>query len=292
MRKLLMLMLCFTAPLAASQGTPSPGATVTAEAAPGPVRDYVLNTGDVLKIAVTDEPQLSGNQYRIDTDGAFQYPYLGRVLARGKTTRQLQEDVTKGLADGWVRRPQVTVEIEQYRARNIQVVGEVRSPAQYSIQGTTTLLEALAKAGFLLPTAGTEALIMRRGASEADLSAAKAGGVDPSRQIHVNLTALLSGQLDANVELQDGDVVMVLKAEKFYVSGQVKSPGAFTWEPGMTVRTAIIMAGGMAEKGSSRRIRIIRTVEEKGKKVERRINVDQNEPVLAGDTVDVQQRLL
>ena len=77
-------------------------------------------------------------------------------------------------------------------------------------------------------------------------------------------------------------------AERFYVTGYVKQPGSFVLRPGMTVRQAIAEAGGLTDRGSNRRIKIIRRVGEK----EVELDADMSDLVRPNDTIRVPQRLI
>ena len=88
--------------------------------------------------------------------------------------------------------------------------------------------------------------------------------------------------------LQEGDTIFVARAERFYVTGQVRSPGAYTFERGMTVLQAISLAGGLSDRGSNRGIKIMRTTG--GKK--REIGVKLEDLIEPNDTIVVRQRLL
>src|SRR5262249_20533717 len=161
--------------------------------------------------------------------------------------------ITKRLSDGYVRKPQVTIEVEMGRTRFVFVSGEVRTAGKYPLSNQMTLLEALVAAGYVGPTAGTQVLVTRQpdgpslpGAGTAGTKAYPLAGVQ-------------SGAPDANIVLFEGDSVVVPRAEKIYISGFVKSPGAYTHEPGMTVLQALALAGGIdTTKGSSRGIKIVR----------------------------------
>ena len=61
----------------------------------------------------------------------------------------------------WLKRAQVSVEIAQYRSRSIFVLGEVRTPGRYSIEGPMTLLEVIANAGSTTPTASNTIIVQR-----------------------------------------------------------------------------------------------------------------------------------
>ena len=76
------------------------------------------------------------------------------------------------------------------------------------------------------------------------------------------------------------------KADTFFVSGHVRTPGSYVLQPGMTVLQALALAGGITDRGSSRRVKIRRIVD--GELEE--IDVDMTDIVLPGDTVIINQR--
>ena len=71
-----------------------------------------------------------------------------------------------------------------------------------------------------------------------------------------------------------------------YVFGQVKAPGAYPVDKDTTVLQALSLAGGVTDRGSTGRIKIVRTLE--GKKKELKVKLtDLVEP---GDTIIVAER--
>ena len=52
--------------------------------------------------------------------------------------------------------------------------------------------------------------------------------------------------------------VSVLKYREFFISGEVKTPGGYPFQPGLTLRRAVALAGGLTERASEGRITIIR----------------------------------
>jgi polysaccharide export outer membrane protein len=263
-----------------AQTTPSNSASATL-----PRVNYVAGAQDVLKITVYDEAGLSGT-FRVDTDGAIQYPFLGRVVVAGKTLPQIEETLKTQLEAGFVRRAEVAVEIDQYRVRSIFVIGEVRTPGKYPMGAQMSLIEALAAAGSVTPTAGGDVLILHA-AMPTTAQNAEAPEVAPEeRTTRVSLADVQVGR--QNVLLNEGDTVFVQKAEKFFITGQVKSPGAYTYERNLTVLQALALAGGISDKGSGRRMKVIRFVN--GKKVEK--GIDMEDVIEPGDTIVVPQRLL
>ncbi len=240
--------------------------------------DYIVGAQDVLTVTVFGEAELSG-KYTVEQDGTFTFPQIGRVKAGGLTLRNLEQELKTRLADGYLRNPQVAVAIENYRSQRILIMGEVRSPGEYQLNGETTLLAALARAGSTTPTAGREATIVRPKRNPKP-------GDDPSEIIKIDLLELQSGNMALNVALQDGDTLNIVKAQSVFVAGQVKSPGAYAVDPGATVLQVLSLAGGLTDRGSDNRIRIQRT--ENGKKVE--VSAKLTDVVKPGDTIIVRER--
>jgi len=237
---------------------------------------YQIGPQDQLKITVLDEPDLS-TTYRVDADGSITMNYIGKVQAAGLTLPELQERVRSGLAAGFLRNPQVRVEIESYKSQSVLISGEVRQPGKVTMTGAMTVLEALAAAGSALPTASSELTIAH---------AKKPNDPGDATLAHVNWKDLQLGR-GLDVALQDGDIVNVPKAQTFYITGQVRNPGNFVLEPGMTVQQAIALAGGLTDRGSDRRITASRLV--KGKLTD--VGLKMEDRVMANDVITVNQRL-
>ena len=268
----------------ADQAKPAPTATP-----PLPLAAiYQVGASDVLGIKVFGEENLS-NSYTVDSDGSITFPLLGRLQVAGKTTRQIEEQITKLLDADFIRNPQVSVEIATFRSRSIFVLGEVRNPGRYTINGPQTLLEVIAHAGSTTPTASDTIIVQRfKEGIAASVSAALPDDARTAEVLRVSLEDLRQGRLHANILLQDADTIIVPPAERYYVDGFVKQPGSFVIRPGMTVRQAIAEAGGISERGSTRGIKIIRKVN--GKEVE--IEAQMSDLVKPNDTIRVRQRLI
>ena len=248
---------------------------------------YAVGPNDTLAIKVFDEPSLSG-AFRVDADGSITYPLIGRVAVGGRTVREIETHLTQLLADGFLRRPQVSVEIAEYRSRRIFVLGEVRSPGRYAIDGEATLLEVLAQAGSLTPTAGQEILVRRMKDAQAAGEPALPDAAGSVEVMRVNIEDLRDGKSTFDLPLQDGDTIIVEPAPRFYISGFVRNPGFYVLQPNMTVQQAIAVAGGLAERGSDRGIKIQRT--ENGRLVE--LDARLTDMVRPNDTIRIRQRYI
>jgi len=181
----------------------------------------------------------------------------------------------------------VTVVVDQYRSQQIFVMGEVKQPGSLQFTGSMTLIEALARAGSTTERAGMEVMVVRSPSGSGSGAPAPGPNATDANTIRVNLQGLQSGALSQNVPLQPGDTIFVPRAETVFVSGEVRNPGEYVIRTsGMTVRQALALAGGLTERGSSRRVQIVRLVNGK----EMTINVTMQEALKAGDTIVVHER--
>jgi polysaccharide export outer membrane protein len=288
-----------SAPPAASSPTQVPPAAALPQALPTLPRpvveeplEYSIGAEDIVKVTVLGHEDLT-QTIVVQPDGTFIYPLIGRVKAADLTPKELERKITTLLAQGFVRNPQVTVSVQEYRSKTVFVVGEVSRPGSYSMSGRMTVLELLSKAG---PTsaAGVEVVIVRpkvavtgplvpldpSGAPNADITA-------QADLIRVNIRDIQMGQLDKNVLVRPNDTVFVTQAARIFVTGEVRNPGAITFWPEATVRKAINTAGGFSADAATGKIRIVREVE--GKAKELKANLD--DPVLPGDTIIVKAKL-
>jgi polysaccharide export outer membrane protein len=237
--------------------------------------DYVIGAQDVLNITVVGEPDLT-NKFTVEQDGTFTFPFIGRIKAGGVTQRALEEQLTKALANGFLRNPQVAVAVETYRSQRIIVIGEVRTPGEYQLTGDMTLLTALARAGGMTGLSADEALIihaLRHGQTAPDIE-------------RIDLVALHAGNMQLNRPLQDGDTVNLPKAKSLTVGGYVKTPSEISYVRGMTVLQAVMRAGGPTDRGSDKKLTIKRMVN--GKSTD--IKAIQTDIVQPGDTIVVGAR--
>lgn len=109
---------------------------------------YVLDAGDSVRVTVFDQANLT-NTYAVDQSGYVSFPLIGSVAARGKTAKQLEAQIAGQLQQGYLRSPDVSVEIDRYRP--IFIMGEVGAAGQYSYVPGMTVQKAIAVAGGYSP---------------------------------------------------------------------------------------------------------------------------------------------
>ncbi len=125
---------------------------------------YQLDTGDVVRVSVYGEAELS-KSYGVDDAGALSLPLIGPVNVRGKTTQLAAAAITAALASGYIREPSVAVEIESYRPFFIQ--GAVKTAGKFDYVYGMTIRAAISTAGGYSETAErNRAIVYRRQGGE------------------------------------------------------------------------------------------------------------------------------
>jgi polysaccharide biosynthesis/export protein len=111
---------------------------------------YRLGAGDKVRVTVFEQESLT-NTYAVDQSGYLAFPLIGQVPARGYTMQQLEGEIAGQLRNGYLRDPDVSVEMDRYRP--IFVMGEVGAAGQYSYVPGMTVQKAIAAAGGFSPRA-------------------------------------------------------------------------------------------------------------------------------------------
>ena len=222
---------------------------------------YKIGPNDVIRIQVFGEEDLTVER-QVGGDGKIDYPLLGAVPVEGKTVEEIQRHLTTQLGSGYLRHPKVSVSI--IRHRNFYVGGEVKTPGGFPYEEGLTVQKAIAMAGGLTEKS-----------DKAGIKVKRLNGQVPE-------TLVLA--LDAFV--MPDDLIYVAQAQKFYVNGEVKKPGDYSYEKGLTVHKAITMAGGFTDKAATKSTRVLRIMNGE----ERTIEISLDAPVLPEDIIVVPQR--
>jgi polysaccharide export outer membrane protein len=296
----LALALSVLLPQAAPAQSPGAGAQAPALAQPPlpaetATPDYQIGPSDILKVTVYGHEDLT-QTVLVQPDGTFTFPLVGRVKGSDMTPAELEKKIAILLARGFIRSPQVTVVVQEYRSKTVYVVGEVARPGPYPLAGRTTLVEVLAKAG-PTPNAGAEVVVVRPHQAAVvsgpvlptEVAEGEEAAPDKPRAevFRVNMSVIQAGDFEKNLALEPNDTVFVPQAPKVFVTGEVRNPGAYGWFPGMTARQLISVAGGLTPDGSDGRLKVVRQVH--GKSEESKIKLD--DPVKPADTIVVRRRL-
>lgn len=120
---------------------------------------YRLGAGDRVRVTVFEQDGLT-NTYSVDQSGYISFPLVGAIPARGHTAQQMEKAIADKLRQGYLRDPDVSVEIDRYRP--IFVMGEVGAAGQYSYVPGLTVQKAIAIAGGFTPRANQESVDITR----------------------------------------------------------------------------------------------------------------------------------
>ncbi|MEX3009368.1 polysaccharide biosynthesis/export family protein [Hoeflea sp. TYP-13] len=108
------------------------------------VEPYRLDSGDNLRITVFEQEDLT-NTYAIDQAGYIAFPLIGSVSARGQTVKELEGQIAGQLRQGYLRDPDVSIQVDQHRS--FFILGEVNSAGQYTYVPGMNVQNAIAIAG-------------------------------------------------------------------------------------------------------------------------------------------------
>lgn len=153
MRWLPLLALALMLPLTACTTTRSTTYLVETK---GP---YQLDTGDAVRVTVYGDAALS-TTYRVDDSGAIAFPLVGPVPVRGNTTKMAASNIASALANGYMRNPDVAVEVAEYRPFFIQ--GEIGKAGQFPYVFGMTVRAAISTAGGFTDTADRNSAVVYR----------------------------------------------------------------------------------------------------------------------------------
>jgi polysaccharide biosynthesis/export protein len=227
---------------------------------------YTIDRGDILSIVVWDHPELGGtvvtpatggaelssagtppSGFVVDHEGRVQFPFAGALKLAGLTEDQARDLLASKLAR-YIANPNVTLRVQAYRSKRVYIDGEVRSPGLQAINDIPmTLMEALNRAGGLLPSADQSRLVLERG----------------DERYRIDLRELVQKGINpGNVMLAPGDVVRVHSRDesKVFISGEVVTPRALTMHNGrLTLNEALGESGGVSPlSGDARQVYVVR----------------------------------
>ncbi len=221
-------------------------ANLGAQAAVKGPHDYQLGSEDLLEIGVFGQKDLQ-RLVRVNGKGEITMPLLGPVKATGLTPQKLETRLEELYGAQFLRNPQVSVFVKEYRHERVALTGALKKPGFYEMIGPRTLLEMLATAGGLEEKAGDRVQVIRTQGTRKEMPKSNLAGVSSpfapnSETIVIDLKQLAS-QGKPNIVIQPGDVINVPFAGLAYVLGSVNKPGSVPVKSDLTVSQAIAVAG-------------------------------------------------
>lgn len=226
-----------------SETTPAPTSSSTAA-------NYLLRSGDLIKISVFQEDDLT-TEVRIPQSGSIMFPLLGPVPVLGKTVADAQEKIRSLLAQKYIKDPHVNLAVLEYSKLWVTVLGEVKTPGNVEIppDGGLDLLGALALSGGCTDNADAAHVNIRRAVNGQDVI------------LNVNVTDLARDPNAKPFLVQPGDAITVPYVKKWLtILGEVRSPGKVTLptEGGLDLLGALALAGGYTPDADPEHVDILR----------------------------------
>jgi len=189
--------LCVSALLGEAGQVPSPSPSpATQEAAAAEPSPYYIAPGDVLRVAVWKEPELTTEVF-VRLDGRITVPLVGDVKAAGRTTEELSSEIRTKLR-AFLEVPQVTLTVSQAISARFYVVGQVTTSGAFPLSSRITVAQALAIAGGFREFAKRDRIVVVREVH------------GERKAIPFNFRDLEAGiNLEQNIALEAGDTIIV-----------------------------------------------------------------------------------
>lgn len=239
---------------------------------------YPLGTGDVVRITVFQQPDMT-TEARVTESGTLTFPLLGPVEVAGLNTKEVEAKIASSLrVKGFVKDPQVTVTVVQFKSRQISIIGRVLRPGRYPLEeGMYTLTEAIALAGGTSEDAADEVLLLRQRDGK-------------TITVSVDLPTLFksNGAL-TDPEVIGGDTIYVDRYPYVYMYGEVQRPGVYRLQKGMSLMQALSVGGGFTLRASRKDVQINRRDARTGKIIT--FTGQLNDLLLPDDVVYVKESL-
>ena len=238
--------------------------------------EYIIGPKDLLEIEVFGLNDLDTTT-RVSEDGLITVALLGEVKVGGLTKSGLEKKLTQLFKERFLKNPQVTVFIKEYRSQKVSLLGAVNNPGDYELLGRQTLLQIISQAGGLTEEAGKDIILIRK----------QPDGSNTSQEIPVE-DLVEKGDVKLNLVLKPGDIINIPidKTVRVYVFGQVKNPGALEVKKSNipTLLRAIAQAGGFSERASKGNVNIKRK-NDQGEEIQMTVNA---KAIIKGKKKDIQ----
>jgi protein involved in polysaccharide export with SLBB domain/capsular polysaccharide biosynthesis protein len=212
-----------------------------------------LGPGDVLNLGLYGAPELARAEVSIGPDGRISYLEAQDVRADGLTIDELRAALDKDLAN-YRRAPRTMLTLAAFRSKRYYILGKVMTKGVYTLDRPMTVLEAIARAHGL-----ENGLVDRNVVDLADFQ--KSFLARGGKRYPLNFEKLFQdGDLSQNIPIEPGDYIYFPSTDvkEVYVVGEVRLPGAVTYNPDITIMAAITERGGYSERAYKSKVLVVR----------------------------------
>ncbi|MBI4473582.1 MAG: polysaccharide biosynthesis/export family protein [Acidobacteria bacterium] len=159
--------------------------------------EFRLGPDDLIQVFVWQDERLSTDVV-VRPDGKISLPLVGELIASGKTSVELQNEIGERLTPFFETGLVVNVIVKEVNSAKISVLGEVKNPGVYKIKDRATVIDAIADAGGFTEYAKRDNVVVIRVASNGE-----------PRRIKLNVDDL--------IKKSKGEMFYVLPYDKIYV---------------------------------------------------------------------------
>jgi len=205
--------------------------------------DASVGPRDILDIKVLEDSSMSG-RVTVGDNGQIVLNNVGKVAVAGLTAAQIEAKL-KSLAEAYLTKATVSVQIVEFASKPISVVGAVVKTGRIGATSSTTLIQAITEAGGLAAGHGNQIYVLRTARN----------GLSEQLTIDVD-DLMVRGNPDVNIPLAPNDLVNIPidPPITIYVMGEVMRPGKaqFRRSQNPTLLQAIADAGGPTDRASKK----------------------------------------
>ena len=185
---------------------------------------------------------------RINSRGYVVLPLIEKVHLKGITAIEAEEKIEALYKKRYIKNPHVSIFIEEQLSQRVTLVGEFKNPGTYDYPARQSLIDVIALGGGLSDKAGQIVRIRKTRHVQGQ-----------PNTILVDLDRLIEkGDLQANIQIDGGDVIFIPEAGVFFVDGAVRRPGAYHIRHKTVVQEGLVEAGGFSSYAIKDRLKIVR----------------------------------
>ena len=219
----------------------NPASTFTPVADAQVTPDYVIGSGDEIRISATGQLNQQGT-FRVDRAGTISIPDVGTLTVAGLRFSDLKPFLSQQIGRVY-RNFELNVTLGQLRSIQIYILGQARQPGAYTVSSLSTLVNAIFVSGGIRPQGSLRHIELRRG----DRAVTTLDLYD----------LLLRGDKSKDVPLQPGDTIFIPTAgPQIAITGSVTNPAIYELLGPTSLDRAIQLANGLTSTANATSIRV------------------------------------
>jgi len=210
--------------------------------------EYELMPGDIMQMQIFGDDETFVSNVTVAPDGRLYYGFVDAVPAEGRKMSQVRRDIEDRLQQYYTH-PRLVMSLVYASGQTYRIIGRVRAPGLYGVEGELRLREAIAKAGGLMRERFSEKAADARLFEIADFDRSFLARKDMI--VKPDFAKLLFSCDDTqNMYIHPGDYVYIAPRypSAVYVLGAVNQAQRIPYEKNMTLIEAVSLSGGWIEE--------------------------------------------